>query len=67
MEVHKLYWWEQKQGEKQYSSAKVHRTVRDKVKALKDEPKSISDYYIPKKSEIEAELPGMSVEIIEGE
>lgn len=67
MEVHKLYWWEQKQGEKQYSSAKVHRTVRDKVKALKDEPKSISDYYIPQKDEIEKDLPGLSVEIIDGE
>jgi CRISPR-associated protein Csd2 len=67
MEVHKLYWWEQKQGEKQYSSAKVHRTVRDKVKATKDEPKSIGDYYIPNESEINAELPGLRVEIIEGE
>lgn len=67
MEVHKLYWWEQKQDAKQYSSAKVHRTVRDKVKALKDEPKSISDYYIPQKDEIEKDLPGLSVEIIDGE
>jgi CRISPR-associated protein Csd2 len=69
MEVHKLYWWEQKQGEKQYSSAKVHRTVRDKVKAKKEieEPKSIADYDIPNKSEIEADLPGLTVEIIDGE
>lgn len=67
MEVHKLYWWEQKQDAKQYSSAKVHRTVRDKVKALKDEPKSISDYYIPNESEINAALSGMRVEIIDGE
>ena len=67
MEVYKLYWWEQKQGEKQYSSAKVHRTVRDKVKAAKDEPKSIDDYYIPNESEINAELLGLKVEIIDGE
>lgn len=67
MEVHKLFWWEQKQGEKQYSSAKVHRTVRDKVKATKDEPKSIGDYYIPNESEINAELPGLKVCIKDGE
>jgi CRISPR-associated protein Csd2 len=67
MEVNKLFWWEQKQGEKQYSSAKVHRTIRDKVKPNKDEPKSIDDYYIPEKSEIEKELPGLKVEIIDGE
>ncbi len=67
MEVHKLFWWEQKKGEKQYSSAKVHRTVRDKVKSNKDEPKSIGDYYIPDESEINKELPGLKVEIIDGE
>lgn len=67
MEVNKLFWWEQKQGEKQYSSAKVHRTVRDKVKPNKEESKSISDYYIPGESEINDELSGLKVEIIEGE
>lgn len=66
MEVHKLYWWEQEQNAKQYFSAKIYRTVRDKVKALKEEPKSISDYYIPQKDEIEKDLPGLSVEIIDG-
>ncbi|MBU2505265.1 MAG: type I-C CRISPR-associated protein Cas7/Csd2, partial [Bacteroidetes bacterium] len=60
-------WWEQKQGEKQYSSAKVHRTIRDRVKPNKEEPKSISDYYIPVESEINDELSGLKVEIIEGE
>jgi CRISPR-associated protein Csd2 len=65
MEVHKLYWWEQK--EVKYSSAKVHRSIRDKVKALKDEPQSINDYYIPNKSEIDKELSGLSVEVIDGE
>jgi CRISPR-associated protein Csd2 len=67
MEVNKLFWWEQKQGEKQFSSAKVHRTIRDKVKPNIEEPKSISDYYIPDESEINKELPGLIVEIIEGE
>ena len=67
MEVHKLFWWEQKQGEKQYSSAKVHRTIRDNVKPNKEEPKLISDYNIPDASEINKELPGLVVEIIEGE
>ncbi len=67
MEVHTVYWWEQEQGEKQYSSAKVHRTVRDRVKPNKEEPKSIGDYYIPKESEINEELPGLKVEIINGE
>jgi len=67
MEVHKLFWWEQKQGEKQYSSAKVHRTIRNKVKPNNEEPRSISDYYIPDESEINDELPGLEVEIIEGE
>jgi CRISPR-associated protein Csd2 len=67
MEVHKLFWWEQKQGEKQYSSAKVHRTIRDKVKPTKEDPQSIGNYYIPNESEINAELPGLKVEIIDGE
>ena len=67
MEVYKLYWWEQKQGEKQYSSAKVHRTVRDKIKSNIDEPKSINDYFIPGESEINKELPGLKVEVIDGE
>jgi len=67
MEVHKLFWWEHNSPNGQYSSAKVHRTVRDKVKSNKEEPKSINDYYVPEKSEIEKELTGLKVEIIEGE
>ncbi len=67
MEVHKVYWWEHNSKNGQYSSAKVHRTVRDKVKSNKEEPKSINDYYVPEKSEIEKELPGLKFEIIEGE
>lgn len=67
MEVQKVFWWVHSSPNGQYSSAKVHRTVRDKVKALKDEPKSIDNYYIPNESEINAELPGLKVEIIKGE
>ena len=68
MEVHKVYWWEQEQNKKQYSSAKVHRSLRDKVR-VKDtvqEPQSIDDYSIPKKDELEKELPGLKLEIIDG-
>ena len=67
MEVNKLFWWTHNSPNGQYSSAKVHRSVRDKVKPNKEEPKSISDYYIPSESEINEELPGLKVEIIEGE
>lgn len=67
MEVIKLFWWEHNSPNGQYSSARVHRSVRDKVVPNKDEPKSISDYYIPSEAEINAELPDLKVEIIEGE
>jgi len=46
MEVHKVFWWEQKPGAKQYSSAKVHRSLTVKVKEGVTEPKSIEDYDI---------------------
>lgn len=69
MEVHKVYWWEHSSNNGQYSSAKVHRTVADKVKTKKEitEPKSIGDYDIPSKSEIEEDLPGLKIEILDGE
>jgi CRISPR-associated protein Csd2 len=69
MEVHKLFWWEQKKSGKQYSSAKVHRSVEKRIKVKEgiNEPKSIDDYSIPNKSEIDKELPGLNVEIIDGE
>jgi CRISPR-associated protein Csd2 len=67
MEVNKLFWWVHNSPNGQYSSAKVHRSVSDKVKPKKDELKSINDYYIPEKAEIEKELPGLEVEIIDGE
>lgn len=67
MEVHKLFWWEHNSPNGQYSSAKVHRSVRDKVKPKKEEPKSISDYYIPTEDEIKNDLPGLKVDIDDGE
>ncbi len=46
MEVHKVFWWEQKPGAKQYSSAKVHRSLMVRVKDGVTEPKGIDDYDI---------------------
>ncbi|TCT21777.1 CRISPR-associated Csd2 family protein [Melghiribacillus thermohalophilus] len=44
MEVHKVYWWKHHSKLGQYSSAKVHRSL--KVEPLTDEPKSIDDIKI---------------------
>jgi CRISPR-associated protein Csd2 len=69
MEVHRVYWWQHNTKIGQYSSAKVHNSVRNKIR-VKDgvnEPKNISDYIIPGKEEIEKELPGLICEVIEGE
>lgn len=67
MTVHKVYWW--KQNVVKYSSAKVHRSVEKRVKVKEGiaEPKSIDDYDIPSKAEIDNELSGLSVEVIDGE
>lgn len=46
MEVHKVYWWEHNSKNGQYSSAKVHRLLKVKVKDGVEEPKSIEDYDI---------------------
>jgi CRISPR-associated protein Csd2 len=69
MEVYKVYWWKHNSNNGQYSSAKVHRSVGDKirVKGGITNPKSIDDYDIPDKFEIEKELPGLGCEVIEGE
>lgn len=60
MEVNKLFWWEHNSKLGQYSSAKVHRSV--KVDKVADEfPPSIENY------EIGAEpLEGLEVEIYDG-
>ncbi len=69
MEVHKVYWWEHNSNNGQYSSAKVHRSVSKRlvVKEGVTEPKSIDDYIVPEKAEIEKDLPGLKCEVIDGE
>lgn len=59
MEVHKVYWWEHSSKLGQYSSAKVHRSV--KVERLVDQPKSIEDYKFTVQP-----LEGLEVEQIHG-
>lgn len=69
MEVCKVYWWKHNSNNGQYSSARVHRAVGDKL-CIKDgvtDPKSIDDYHIPDKAEIEMDLPGLECEIMDGE
>jgi CRISPR-associated protein Csd2 len=69
MEVYKVYWWKHNSNNGQYSSAKVHRSVGEKIRVKEGitNPKSIDDYDIPDKFEIEKELPGLGCEVIEGE
>lgn len=69
MVVHRVYWWEHNAKNGQYSSAKVHHAVADKVcvKAGIDEPGSIEDYIIPEKGDIDKVLPGLACEIWDGE
>jgi CRISPR-associated protein Csd2 len=64
-----MYWWQHNNPHGQYSSAKVHRAVGEKIRVLSgdNEPNSISDYYLPAKEEVEASLPGLPCEVIEGE
>jgi CRISPR-associated protein Csd2 len=69
MEVYRVYWWKHNSKSGQYSSAKVHRAVGEQV-GLKDgvvEPKSITDYRIPGKDEVDRQLPGLDCEVMEGE
>lgn len=62
MTVHKVYWWEHNSKNGQYSSAKVHRLLKVKVKDGVEEPKDIDDYDIQLD-----ELPGLKCEVIDGE
>ncbi len=69
MEVYRVYWWEHGNPSGQYSSAKVHNAVRNKI-GLKEgvtEPKNIDDYDKPSKEDVEKELPGLACEVINGE
>lgn len=69
MEVNKVYWWMHNSNNGQYSPAKVHRSIAERLR-VKDgvtEPKGIGDYVIPEKPEIEKELPRLKCEVIDGE
>lgn len=61
MEVHKVYWWRHNSKNGQYSSAKVHRSLKVSLKPNITEPKDIMDYDI----DIQP-LDGLKPEIIDG-
>ena len=61
MEVVKLYWFEHDSKSGQYSSAKVHRSVRVTQKDPMVLPTCVEDYEIRLE-----ELPGLTPEIIDG-
>lgn len=61
MEVYKVYWWKHNSKNGQYSSAKVHRSLKVSLKSDVSEPKGIKDYTI----QIE-ELNDLTPEIIDG-
>lgn len=59
MEVHSVYWWEHETKLGQYSSAKVHRSLR--IEPMIEEPKSFDDYKI-----YYEDLAGLRVEVLDG-
>lgn len=59
MEVCKVYWWKHNCPMGQYSSAKVHKSV--KITAKTDDPKDFEDYEIKLES-----LDGLALEELEG-
>ncbi len=61
MEVVSLYWWRHNCKDGQYSSAKVHRSVKIALKDPDALPSSVDDYTITLE-----ELPGLEVEVIDG-
>lgn len=61
MEVYKLFWWEHNCKDGQYSSAKVHRSVKAALKSGVDIPSSVEDYDISVEP-----LEGLEPEILEG-
>jgi CRISPR-associated protein Csd2 len=61
MEVNKVYWWNHNCKNGQYSSAKVHHSLKVTVKSGVTEPKDISDYDI-----VLQQLDGLEPEIIDG-
>ena len=61
MEVYRLYWFQHSCKDGQYSSAKVHRSIKVAQKEQNKIPSSVDDYEITVE-----ELPGLTPEIIEG-
>ena len=61
MEVVKLYWWRHNCKEGQYSSARVHRSVKVALKDPELVPSSVGDYVITLD-----ELPGLEPEVVDG-
>lgn len=61
MEVVKLFWWKHNCKDGQYSSAKVHRSVKIALKDDSRTPQSVDDYAITLEP-----LPGLEPEIIDG-
>lgn len=61
MEVVKLFWWKHNCKDGQYSSAKVHRSVKVAQKDAEAIPSSVEDYTISLEP-----LPGLNPEIIDG-
>lgn len=61
MEVCELFWWKHNCPMGQYSTAKVHRSLKINVKEGIEEPKKYEDYEIDPGT-----LPGLEVERIEG-
>ena len=61
MEVVKLFWWEHNCRDGQYSSAKVHRSVKVTLKNPDAVPVSADDYDICVEP-----LPGLEPEVLEG-
>lgn len=61
MEVYKLYWWQHNCPVGQYSSAKVHRLVRVKLKEGIEQPACLEDYEISVDT-----LPDLVCEEIDG-
>ena len=61
MEVVKLYWWKHNCKDGQYSSAKVHRSVKVALKDPDSIPGCVEDYIISLDP-----LPGLEPEVIDG-
>ena len=62
MEVVKLFWWEHSCKDGQYSSAKVHRSVKAALKPGVEIPSRMEDYIISAEP-----LEGLEPEILEGD